>query len=282
MSLLLTALAGQTTSPQNNDEDGLKALRRAIAQLTEEGQAAIKNGHLPRSRADFAEHFNGEPDSLALANRLLRPVHANPIVDAYVRWQLTSFEPPVIVPPVTERTRFNRIVDDLPPLRLNPWAERGTMDRLQAISRQGRLSDADAAKVSERLYVLTRQAAEISELNLTAMGVRQYFINKLDADKPAQILFALERCRAMIGACLNVEQEKARLETMFAEAGRSGTLTDEQIRVLTSAAEALVGWRMPYVAGARLQDNTLIVDLDMAAVIDFDVRRWVKLVTVNE
>lgn len=280
-AMLFAAISGQTTAPQD-DDDGFKALRRAIAELTDEANGAIKNGRLPRSRADFADHFDGTPNSVALANRLLRPVHANPIVDAYVRWQLTSFKPPVIVPAVSERTRFNQVVNDLPPLRMNPWAERGTMNRLLALSKQGRLSDADAAKVNDLLNDLTRDAAEINELNLSALGLRQYCIDNLDADKPAQLLFALERCRAMMEACVNVDEEKTRLEAMFAEAGRSGTLTKDQVRIVTTAAESLVARRAPFIAGARLQDNTLILDLAMAAVDDFEVRRWVKQMTNDE
>ncbi len=93
---------------------------------------------------------------------------------------------------------------------------------------------------------------------------------------------ALERCGALIEAGWEASPAKLDIEKRFRTGGRDPTLTSRQRARLAAQAERLAGRRRAYIQSARIVEEALVVDYQDTAVYNFDVRRWIKLLTPRE
>ncbi len=89
-------------------------LATAIKSLLEEARLAKTEEELPRQNADFARQAGQQPlPPIIVGRQLIRRADRDPFVDAYVRWQLTSFEP--ALPEMNDRA-FERFLCELRPM----------------------------------------------------------------------------------------------------------------------------------------------------------------------
>ena len=93
---------------------------------------------------------------------------------------------------------------------------------------------------------------------------------------------ALERCGSRVIAGWNVERIKDRLQQSFLTAATEPEFTTAQRRRIASRAERLVGRRRAYLQRAVIADGTLTMEVDEAAVYDFEVNRWIRTIARTE
>ncbi len=261
-------LAGQTRP------DRTIGLPEAINRLTEEAEQAREQQRLPRARANFSAEVDLGVPLVVLGRKLTRPLHHQPFVDAYVRWQLTSFDPPL---PSMDGRRLERFLSGLPPLLDNPRAEESLIASLNAAVGAGSLSERDQAAMGRRLDELAERASRVRRFNQPAMAFRKWIQRKLPETGVLPLEAGLERCRALVEAGWSVDRDKARLEAIFEASARDRSFTDQQRRQVAERAQQLAGRQRLYVASARLRNGALAVDYGNAAVYDFDVNRWLRL-----
>ncbi|MHC4948289.1 MAG: hypothetical protein ACYTG1_08510 [Planctomycetota bacterium] len=250
------------------------ALRQAIALLTAEAEAARAGDASIRAETDFAAASGLAVDPRATGARLLRPVHRDPFVDAYVRWQLTGFR--VELPALTGR-QLAAVLDDLPAYAPNPWAGRPTIALLNRAVRAGVLPEPEQERLAARLDALSAEASRAAARNEPARRLRDWLAERLDATPGGRLRCELARCAALVDAGWDCERRKVELERHFEAAARDPRLDDDDRRELAAVAGRLAGRRRAYVRSARLEDGAAAVVFDDTGVYDFDVRRWVRL-----
>lgn len=267
----LAVLAGSgRPAPQ---EPSAAALAEAIKILIDEAKQAKHDQQLPRATADFAGGFGREVPPEMLARRMARRAHADGFVDAYVRWQLTSFDPPL--PDLDERA-LERFLAQLPPLLHNPHAEETLIESLGSAAREGQLSPRVQADVRRGLDDLAKRAGLVQALNRPALELRDWIDKKLPESGPPRLMAALERCGALVEAGWEASPAKLEVEQRFRAGGRDLTLTSQQRVRLAAQAGRLAGRSRTYVRSARIVEGALVVDYQDTAVYNFDVRRWIK------
>lgn len=267
----LAVLAGSgRPAPQ---EPSAAALAEAIKILIDEAKQAKHDQQLPRATADFAGGFGREIPPEMLARRMARRAHADGFVDAYVRWQLTSFDPPL--PDLDERA-LERFLAQLPPLLHNPHAEETLIESLGSAAREGQLSPRVQADVRRGLDDLAKRAGLVQALNRPALELRDWIDKKLPESGPPRLMAALERCGALVEAGWEASPAKLEVEQRFRAGGRDLTLTSQQRVRLAAQAGRLAGRSRTYVRSARIVEGALVVDYQDTAVYNFDVRRWIK------
>ncbi|MHC4107792.1 MAG: hypothetical protein ACYSTY_06890, partial [Planctomycetota bacterium] len=242
----LAVLAG--SAGQSPQEPSAAALAEAIKTLINEAKQAKQDQQLPRTTADFARTFGREVPPEVLARRMARRAHADSFVDAYVRWQLTSFDPPL--PDLDERT-FERFLAQLPPLLHNPRADETLIESLGSAAREGQLSPRAQADVRRVLDGLGKRASLVQALNRPALELRDWIDKKLPEAGPPRLMVALERCGALVEAGWEASPAKLEVEQRFQAGGRDLTLTSRQRVRLAGQAERLAGRSRAYVSSAR-------------------------------
>lgn len=268
----LAVLAGSgRPAPQ---EPSAAALAEAIKILIDEAKQAKHDQQLPRATADFAGGFGREVPPEMLARRMARRAHADGFVDAYVRWQLTSFDP--LLPDLDERA-LERFLAQLPPLLHNPHAEETLIESLGSAAREGQLPPRVQADVRRGLDDLAKRAGLVQALNRPALELRDWIDKKLPESGPPRLMAALERCGALVEAGWEASPAKLEVEQRFRAGGRDLTLTSQQRVRLAAQAGRLAGRSRTYVRSARIVEGALVVDYQDTAVYNFDVRRWIKL-----
>ena len=117
----------------------------------------------------------------------------------------------------------------------------------------------------------------------TVESMRNYAsqISLID-DGVGEVMAALERCTALVEAGWEASPTKLEVEQRFRAGGRDLTLTSRQRVRLVAQAKRLAGRSRAYVNSARILEGALVVDYQDTAVYNFDVRRWIKLLTPRE
>ena len=148
---LALGLATPLSSPPGNDKPRAGNLAQCIRMLTDEAEKSKADGALVRNTADFAKSFGDPPAQPALLEKILRPIASDDFTDAYVRWQLTSFDPPAFT--MTELA-FERLVETLPAFIEHPRAQASLIDVMQKAAAVGALNDKQQSEVNDRLNAL--------------------------------------------------------------------------------------------------------------------------------
>ncbi len=267
------ALAADGTPPERASRPA-SALAEAIKRLTEEARQAKAEKRLGRSRANFAKDFGREVPRGSLANKIRRRLHRDPFIDAYVRWQLTSFQP--TLPQMSDR-EFERFLADLPRLLENPRADESLIASLGDVVRTGPLTERELTSMRRLLDDLAGRSSRARALNQPALAFRAWVERGLPAQGAAALQVALEQAAALVDAGWPVDRLKARIDERCRASAGVASFTDEQRRRVAKQAHRLAGRQRLLVTSARIEEETLAVNYGETAVYDFDVRRWVKL-----
>ena len=260
--VLLVASAAQASVPE------------VIGRLVREAEAVQRGERDARRRPDFARSY-GEPLPLhRVARALGRSHHRDPFIDAYVRWQLTGFDPPL---PDDDRA-FERLLASLPALVPNPMADRGLIDDLTRISREAALSPAQLATLEERLKEIGTAAKAARDKTRPAVGLRVWIATRTGERGARAIQTRLERCRALIQAGWNPEATKTDIEKCCARSADDAAFARADRERVAAQAATLAGTRRPFIASAQIIGDRLSIRFEDAAVYDFDTRRWARTI----
>ena len=120
VNFVAIGITESATSAHAQPPEKHQRIREARHLLIEEAIEAQKNELLPTLSPDFAKRFGHQIPQADLTQAILVRTHPDPFVDAYVRWQLTSFDPSL---PQLSDQEFANFMDAIPALIPNPRAE---------------------------------------------------------------------------------------------------------------------------------------------------------------
>jgi len=248
-------------------------LRDAIKTLIDEGRRSWREPALVRAKPDFAGEFAVAAPPEEVMAALLEPAHRDPFIDAYVRWQLTSFDPSL--PEMDERA-FIRFMNSVPALNPNPRSEPQTVRSFEAAEQAGPLRERDLQAAHEMAAALDRASTAAEARNQPALQLRDFIAAKLGDFGHRPRLWLLERCAAHIRAGWSVRTIKAELTRSFTAAAADESLTDEQRAFIAEQARGLVGMKARFLGEITfLANGSLRAQFSTAEVDEQDVEQWI-------
>lgn len=182
--LLLTVVveAARADPPPAPPPDPVDVLLEGLA---DEARLAQQTFELLHSAPDAALRYDRLPVSRGdVADRITRRLYRDPFVDAYVRWQLTSFDPPF---GPFDDDAFDRVRRDAPPVLDNPWAGRRLRRMVGYLKDQDALDDVQRAEVERRLALTAEEAGHVARFRHVSTDYRRWADRAL-ADRPARRL----------------------------------------------------------------------------------------------
>jgi len=276
--LALTVILGlslpahaQRTKP---DDDPHAGIRQAIRELTREAQQAMRQQQLPTDEPDFASRFDIQVNTEDVRNALTERLSGEPFVDAYVRWQLTSFEPDL---EQLNDQAFRRLLQTAPALLPNPMAD----ERLMRVINEARESDYLSSSDINRLRAMVRQAEQrrtlMERMNTPADGFRQWIRRQIGTDNLRGLQWLIENCAANIEAGWPVQGEKSRLTRAFQDAAGNKDFTLAHKRTIAQQAQRLAGRQRRYIRNVEILANDEIqAIIGTTGVTRRDVERWLQ------
>ncbi len=275
LAVLVTAglLVAAPATAQSPPRSPAAILATAIKTLLDEARLAKTEGQLPRLDADYAPRAGPPLPPLIVGRQLIRRADRDPFVDAYVRWQLTSFEP--ALPEMTDR-EFERFLSELPPMLENPRANGSLLGDVNAALGAGALPESTQAALRRRLDTMAAQASRARTMNRPAMNLYDWVASQLPQTGARALQLQLARLDALVDAGWPSDAAKSRLEDLFNASARDRSFTADQRRLGASQAQRLAGRTRVFLTSARIDQGALVAQFNDTGVYDFDVKRWTR------
>jgi len=249
------------------------AYGKLLTLLTEEGERAAKERALPRAHADIASAYPHALPMARLGRAIIERQHRDDLVDAYIRWQLTSFDPPL--PKLTQR-QFERVLANLPALTTNPRADEDLVRLLNRAINTGELIEHDQQRINERIEQMNAEQSQRRALNTAGLELRGWIAEQYPDTIAHRIMVAVETCAALARAGWRTGSYGATAEELFDEASRDRDFDAASKRRLTAFTRQFAGIERVYIRSARINENRIEVNFANTAIYDFDVRRWLR------
>jgi hypothetical protein len=113
-----TQASSTMTGDSSNNQRPTITLQQAVAQLVAEAKETwARTQDWPTSQSDFADRVGVAMYEDEALKGMARRLHANPALDAYIKWQLLSFVPNL---DLVDAKQMSKILGDLPPLLDQP------------------------------------------------------------------------------------------------------------------------------------------------------------------
>ncbi len=286
LALLLTPLSGFLScatgeSPGGQAAPGVSELaattpgsvRPIVQQLVAEAEEYRAARALPTEEADFAERYSGEVPLDDIAATLLRRQHRDPFIDAYVRWQLTSFEPAL---PELTAPDFGRLVNQAPPYLDNPRADESTRQVMMRANDAGQLPARDLARLEEMYREIVEMSEIVAHLNTPAREFRQWVAGQLEGNRQNELLWLLEDGRATIAGGWPTRTIKTRITRLTEEGGRDPDFSRQERRLVAEHIQRLVGIERRMVNEVTfLADGSVNVTFSSAGITSRDANNWI-------
>lgn len=268
-----------TSQPLLREKSPAAALAHCIRTLTEEAKKSKADGVLVRNSADFAKEFGDLLPGPLVRERLLRPIDKDRFIDAYVRWQLTSFAPDLDAANLKDRD-FASLVSSLPACIENPQADAALIDSLQRASKLGALSESQQSEINARLNDLAAKTSAASALAMPAMQLRQWLRQQFEAANQQHrfLMLLMDAATALAAAGWPVDDAKAVIDRATEKAAEQREFTGEQRRALIVAMQRCITGTRMYVTSAGVSEGAISVNYAASGIFDFDVQRWAKAV----
>ncbi len=271
--MMLSSAATAQTRPSREKP----ALHRAVELLTQEAQQARKDQVLPRSEPNFAADFTDEIPRDELLAAITQSTNRDAFIDGYVRWQLTSFNPPL---PALDERQMLKLMAGAPPMLANPCAEPSMVTAFERAKNTPRLSQRDADRLRETWENLRRQRTITEAFNAPALGWRKWIEHQLPARGPHKILWQIERVASTVNAGWDARNVKGELTRMSRELGSSAgdlALSPGQTQLVCQQIERMKDLRSRYIEDiALLANGGVSVSLFNAFVSNQDINRWIE------
>lgn len=275
----LLALAQSNASAQSarNPPKEKPAIQRAIDALLLEAEQSRKDQKLARNEADFAASFKDEIPDEDVLKAIVQQVHRNPFVDAYVRWQLTGFNP--ILPALDDR-QFLKLMAAAPALLPNPCADDATVATFEKAEEATKLAQRDVDRLRENWLQLNRQRQVIETLNTPALQWRKWVENQLPGGGPRRIQWLIERIASTIAAGWDSRDAKGDLTRAAKDLGKSVgdlALSPQQTQMVCEQIQRMKGMRRRMIEDvAVLATGRVDVSFANMYVSDNDIEKWVE------
>ena len=260
-----------TTEPAQTPEKHQR-IREARHLLIEEALEAQKNELLPTLSPDFAQRFAHQIPQADLTQAILVRTHPDPFVDAYVRWQLTSFDPSL---PELSDQDFANFMDAIPALIPNPRAAPEVVSALERIEDLSVLSARRFQQVRDDVAQLDRNTDLAERFNEPAISFAKWVQDKLGRTGPRPRQWLLARCAATIQASWSTRSIKTSITRNYTASIDDQSLTTDHRRLIVQQAQRLVGSKGRFVKDVTfLANRTIRVTFSSSGVTRDDVKRW--------
>lgn len=276
MALFAGAAFAQTKPPDRNADEkaliGEHAMREAIRQLTEEATIVKKQLRIESEEADFADRFEHEVEDRDVIDAILKRSHRDTFIDAYIRWQLTSFD--VELPEMSDGA-FADFMDQTPAMVENPKADERTITQFEGAESRGPMIDKVIARIRAAELTLDEKTRIAEHMNRPAVEFRKW-VGKQLGDKglrPRQ--WMMEKLRALARAGWSISGQKGRLTREFTLSVDDETFEPRQRVLLIRQLSTLIGFERKYLGEITyLASGRIDVTLRSVAIDQDDVDRW--------
>lgn len=255
-----------------------QALAKAVGELVTEAEAVAADERAPRETTDFAQAFLDEhpgariPASQAM-RKLGRPLHRDPYVDAYVRWQLTGFVPEM--PKLVDRA-FDALLAALPPFAENPRADGHLLATLRDIVRWGELDEATQEQLRASIEQLQKDDDRARRRNEPADALRTWLFEQVGPTGRRAVEVRLEAVGARLRAGWPLDRAKAALDACCVASASDVHFTPDERRRVAAQFTKMVGQTRVFAKAIEVLDGRIDVEYGDATVADFEVRRWTR------
>lgn len=242
--------------------------------LLEEGQAIRNNKRPLPEKPDFASRFEGSLAAEDVGRALMK--HANPdaFIDAYVRWQLTSFDP---VLPEMDDSAFAAFMDITPPMVENPRAKDKMLLIFHAAADGKPRSEEEIEHLRQAVGEMEERAGRAAAMNKPAIEFRDWVAAKLGESGPRPRQWLLERCAATIHAGWPANSIKGDISRQFSAGASDESFTAPQRQIVADQTRRLLGFHREFVDKVSfMADSTVKVTFAATKADREDVENWIK------
>ncbi|MGI9013170.1 MAG: hypothetical protein ACR2GY_02865 [Phycisphaerales bacterium] len=258
-----------------------QALRIMLGQLAEEAEAARSAAAFTHASPDIKSRFladHPEVDVLiteaAILRALATPQSRDAFADAYIRWQLTSFEPSFAA---FDDRAFFRFMQAAPAMVHNPQADPRFLADLERIERMGPLSPENVAQLREHLESRSKDAAIAEAMNRPATEYRDWVAARLGEDGLHPRLWLIERLTAMIHAGWPVRNIKSEITRNFTSSIDDASFTEDDRRNLLMHISSLRGFKREWLHEATFfADGSCDFSIYSSSITQANVDEWRK------
>ena len=270
LAILLALLPAMTAWSLDKEPTPAAAVGRAVRVLQQE--VGKNSPEPPRSKADFFRSFELETDGEEATKRLEKRQSRDARIDSYVRWQLTAIADPDALP---DGRRFERLLEQLPPLPLNPMCNEQIIRKLEREASRPVHTEKSGEAALKSWNQLEEESAEIRPWIRPGVELRQWIIDN-SPDDELKLTAMLELVHAEVRAGWDPRRSIKRMDQLCAELGDRRSLNSEAITSFESKAMALTRNKQPLIKGAWLQELDFNVEVIFVGIRDYDVNRWLK------
>lgn len=280
--LLLCASAIALTSPsagaqsrsarKEKSTNNHALIKEARKLLIAEAEQAKKDKQLPTLSADFANRFKKQIPAEDLTTAILERVHDDTFIDAYVRWQFTSFDPDL---PDFSDQEFAQFMNNIPSFIDNPRADLQTVNSMKRLSKSGRLPNNQWQQFEEFVNTLDYQTQLAEMFNEPARSFADWVQAKLGETGHLPRLWLLARCVATIDAGWSTQSIKTKISRQFSASVKDETFTSDQRRHVIKQAQRIVDRKRVFVNEITyLADGSVRVTFSTCTVSQKNVKNW--------
>ena len=278
LSAVAIALTSQSAGAQSrsarkekstNDHTLIKEARKL---LIAEAEQAKETKQLPTLSADFAKRFNKQIPAEDLTAAILERVHRDTFIDAYVRWQFTSFDP--ALPDFTDQ-QFAQFMNNIPSFIDNPRADSETVYSMKNLSKSGRQLNNQWQQFEEFVSTLDSKTQLAEIFNEPARSFADWVQTKLGKTGHLPRLWLLARCAATIDAGWSTQSIKTKISRQFTDSVKDETFTSDQRRHVIKQAQRIVDRKRVFVNEITyLADGSVRVSFSTCTVTQKNVKNW--------
>jgi len=154
----------------------------------------------PTEEPDFASRTSLTADAEDIGLAIVSTHHKDVLIDAYVRWQLTSFERATL--PELDDRAFRLALKSLPRFLENPRAQGDVIGLFERAKHQRRISASDRERLEEMNRELQKRSALVEPYNQPAIGLREWLLEQCGKTGIRQHMVRIEWCASTIaGGC---------------------------------------------------------------------------------
>ncbi len=273
MSMILAATQNATAQRRANRTQQDSPIAEMVQVLVLEASEMKSGLRLPTEQPDFANRtsLTADPEDIGLA--IVSTHHKDVLIDAYVRWQLTSFKKAAL--PELDDRAFQQAIRSLPRLLENPRAQGDVIGLFERAEKQRRVSASDRERLEEMNRELQKRSALVEPYNLPAIGLREWLLEQCGETGIRQHMVRIEWCAATIAGGWPTRAVKTEMTKAMADAGADETISGRDRMRLAGMVGDLDGMSRRLVREvAFMADGSVEVGFSTAQVTSDDVKRW--------
>jgi hypothetical protein len=228
-------------------------IRTVIEQLVEEARGPQSTLSPPGGEPDFARRPDAPPPPppADVAQAIAGRTHPDPFIDAYVRWQLTSYRAPL---GDLDDEQFAMLAGNMPPLLDNPRAGQRYVRFMRHMLEQGPLDDQERELVELRLADVGAQSLLVAGFYPIADRLWRWVDDQLAPTPARRLTWRLAHAAAAIRAGWPAAPLIGRVDQTVAAVAAGPGLTEPERAAFSERLRA-----------ARMLERTLILDAAMGA-----------------